>query len=235
MTKACRPSSRGGTVPRHNAPKPTPAVCRVASGDLIWYRGCGACSSGRRRRSRPRRLSAASSRFPNRDRVSCASGSAPARPAAPTSTSSRATSRPAGCRSCPVIRSWAPSTRRGGAPRAFRPAIASASPGCAPPAAPAATAWPAARTSASPPPTPAGPTTEATPSTAACPRPSPTPSHPASTTRRPPRSSAPGSSATARSCVARCPGAAGSRSTASAHRRTSRFRWRGTGGVWSTW
>ena len=224
-----------GDRPPAQRPKPTPAAGRAASGDLLWYWGCGACSSGRRRRSRPRRLSAASSRFPNRDRVSCASGSAPARRAAPTSTSSRATSRPAGCRSCPVIRSWAPSTRRGGAPRAFRPAIASASPGCAPPAAPAATAWPAARTSASPPPTPAGPTTEATPSTAACPRPSPTRSRPASMTPRPRRSCARGSSATARSCAARCPGAAGSRSTALAPRPTSRSRWRGTGGVRSTW
>ena len=74
-------------------------------------------------------------RCPTRIPARCGSASAPAPRAAPTCTSSRATCRPAGCPSCPAIRSSASSTRPAPHATRFGRATASASPGFAPRAA----------------------------------------------------------------------------------------------------
>ena len=162
----------------------------------------------------------ASANAPIRARVPGKSWSRCARAgcAAPTCTWPRATCAPHRAGVCPATRSSARSSHSARARAGFaRRATGSASPGCAAPAARAGSAAAATRTSASPHASPAGTPTAATPSYATVRERLRLPAAGrASTTSRPRRCCAPGSSATGRCAGPTCRPAGGSASTGSA-------------------
>src|SRR5215510_12641850 len=215
---------------------PTPCDAPIATAKSVGaFLSCEPWCRSERARSRARPSCPPPTLCPIPVRGSSECACARVAPAAPISTSSRATCAHAGCPWSPATRSSESSMRSALAPRVSGSGTAWGSPGSAPRADAVASASRPERISARTRPTRAGRTTAAMPSRRACPRPSPTRSLPPSTTPRQPLSSARGSSAIVRSGAARSRAADASVFTASAHRPTSRSRWRAPGGARSTW